>query len=107
MSTTPVTGQFICVAKKEWIPIVADNDELPISNLGALRMGLEALQMEDARDRVRAKELWDDAKMLLATENDDDTGAGAEGIVNLSDDWDMQSVGNLEWGWRGAGWHGR
>jgi hypothetical protein len=105
MSTTAVTGQFICVAKKEWIPVVADNDELPISNLGALRFGLEALQMEDARDAVRSRELWAEAKKLLGAENDDDTGAGAEGTVSVSDDWDMQSIGaEQDWGWRGGGW---
>jgi hypothetical protein len=91
-------GQFICIAKKEFVPISNDLDELPISNLGALRMGLEALQKEDASDTIRANELWTEALALLAKESQDDEGAGAQGYVQVDDIFDLAGISsNCVW----------
>lgn len=87
------SGQFLAICKKEWQPVVADNDELPISNLGALRMGLEALQKEDSSDTLRANQLWSKAKSLLAEESEDDTGPAAEGRIQIADDFDIAGIG--------------
>jgi hypothetical protein len=84
---------YIAVVKKEWLPIVDDNQVLPISNLGAIRNGLEALQCEDAKDRVRAKQLWQDGKELLSDEAFDDEGAGAIATVQIDDFLDVASIG--------------
>ena len=89
------TPRFACICKKEFYFISLDSDELPISNLGALRMALEALNKEDAGDFERAEQMWSKAKLLLAEESEDDTGAGATGTVMVNDDLDMSGVGGL------------
>jgi hypothetical protein len=93
---TPVQRQIILIVKSEFIPIVSDNQALPISNLGALRYGLDALTSEDAKDLTRANELWAMAKALLAAESSDDDGAGSSGIANVEDDFDLAGVGRLD-----------
>ena len=95
-----MSSQILCVVKVGYKPVVNANDPLPITNLGALRFGLEALRKEDAEDYARAKELWKDAKDLLITESEDDTGAGATGKVQVEDDFELGRIGD-EHGWGG------
>lgn len=90
---------FVCICKKAFILYPASNDELVIDNLGALRMGLEALQKEDAGDYVRAEQLWEKAKKLLADEVEDETGVGAINQIRVSDDFDVACVPNDSWGY--------
>lgn len=87
------SGQFIAVCKKEFVFLTNDNQRMPISNIGALRDGLEALQKEDASAFGAADELWARADKLLATESQDDEGAGAQGTVQVNDDFDLASIG--------------
>jgi hypothetical protein len=84
---------YIAVVKKEWLPILDDNQPLPISNLGALRFGFEALQSEDAKDMPRAKGLWNEGRMLLSDESFDDEGPGSIATVQLDDFLDVASIG--------------
>jgi hypothetical protein len=103
ISTLPTCGQYVAQCKKEFLLAYDDNDQLAIENLGALRMGLEALTKEDAGDFVRANQLWADGRVILAKESADDTGAGAQGKVQIEDDFDMAGVGAPHWG----GYYGR
>lgn len=93
------TGKFVCVCKKEAIAITDDNQELPISNLGAIRMGLEALNKEDANDFARSKQLWTQADQLLNNESQDDEGPAAAGVVHVADDFFMAGVGGTDCGY--------
>lgn len=88
-------GQFLTICKRGYVPVSNDNDEVIPGNLGALRFGLDALLKEDAQDFTRAKTLWQDAKELLTNEVDDDTGAGAQGSVQVVDTFGLNeySVG--------------
>lgn len=88
-------GQFLTICKRAFVPVASDNDEVIPGNLGALRFGLEALLKEDAQDFARAETMWGKAEDILAREVDDDTGAAAEGCVQVVDDFNMQSVGGL------------
>jgi hypothetical protein len=89
------SGKFLAVCKKEWVAVSLDNDELPISNLGAIRMGLEALQTEDAKDYTRAEQLWKKSNNLLSQESEDDEGSGATGVIQVNDDFCVAEIGGL------------
>lgn len=88
-------GQFLTICKRAYVPVSSDFDEVIPGNLGALRFGLEALLSEDAKDGPRAREEWATAESLLANEVSDDEGAGAQGAVQVADDFNMQEVGGL------------
>lgn len=87
---------FIAVCKIDYVPISNPEDEVVPGNLGALRMGLEALQKEDANDFLRAGQLWNGGLKLLADEREDDMGAGATGSIQWNDDFALEQ---LECGW--------
>lgn len=83
---------YIAVVRRGYKPLVGDDDEVHPGNIGALKKGLEALLSEDARDNVRARELWAEAKELLSEESAAETGPGAEGAVQVSDDFFMAEL---------------
>ena len=97
------SGKFLAIVKKEFVAISGDNDELPISNLGAYRMGLEALQKEDSSDYARANQLWSECFKLLTNESQDDEGAGAEGVAQVADDFNIAGIGGGGYFWGGHG----
>lgn len=86
-------SQFVAIAKLEYVPVSGNDDEVIPGNIGALKKGLEALLSEDARDNARANELWAEAFDLLAKDQDDETGAGAEGKVQVANDLSMDELG--------------
>jgi hypothetical protein len=45
---------FVCIAKRSYVPLKDDNDEVRPSNLGALKLGLKSLQYEDTDNAERA-----------------------------------------------------
>lgn len=85
-----VSTVFVVIAKKAFVPLVNDDDELLIGNWGALRLGLQALLAEDANDFERSDQLWAQAKRFLVQEEENLVGAGAEGVISVSDDFEMQ-----------------
>jgi hypothetical protein len=87
------TAYFTCVCKRAFIFLEDDADVLPVQNLGALKLGLKALDKEDAEDYVRADQLWSQGKTLLAQETDNATGSEALGKVQIDDDWDLGCLG--------------
>jgi hypothetical protein len=88
----PVSQVFVTICKKAYQPLLNDNDQLLISNWGALRIGLDALNKEDSSDWVRADELWAKAKALLITEEENIVGASAQGSIQMDDAFDMECV---------------
>ena len=88
----PLVATFVAVCKLAYVPISGDNDEVIPSNVGALRLGFDALQKEDVQDFARAEQLWQKGQLLLANEVTDDTGAGAQGVVQVEDDFQMSMV---------------
>lgn len=94
---------FLAIVKKSFVPMVNANDQSLILNVGALRLGLEALLKEDASDFVRADQLWSRAIRLLQVEEANDVGASAEGVVQMDDTFAMGAFANeLDYG----GWEG-
>lgn len=86
-------SQYVAIAKiDETIVVSHDDDEVIPSNLGALKMGLEAMKAEDSQDLARSRSLWAEAKALLAEESEDETGAGATGTVDMADDFQMGRI---------------
>jgi hypothetical protein len=88
-------GQFLTICKRAYVPVASDFDEVIPGNIGALRFGLSALLAEDSRDIERARQDWATAESLLTNEVADDEGAGAQGAVQVVDDFNMQEVGGL------------
>lgn len=94
MATTllpPVSTAFVVIAKKAYVPLANENDEIAISNWGALRLALQALLAEDSMDLERAGQLWAESKRLLVVEEDNLVGASAQGSVAMSDDFEMSA----------------
>jgi hypothetical protein len=88
---------FTCICKLAFQILEGDDAILPIQNIGALKLGLKALAKEDAEDYVRAKQLWDEGKVLLAEQKDNETGAEAYGKVQFDDDFQLANLGS-DWG---------
>lgn len=87
---TPANTAFNTVCKLAFVPLAREEDESPIWNIGALRIGLEALAKEDASDHARARELWAEAKLLLVAEIENEVGASAQGSVQMDDSFEME-----------------
>lgn len=85
------TVNYLAVVKLAYVPLTDSDQEAVPGNIGAARFGLEALQKEDAAD-PRAATLWKQAEDELATESNNDTGAGASGNINIPDDYDMAGM---------------
>lgn len=92
---------FSTICKRAYVPVTDKTDELLISNWGAIRNGLKALQKEDAEDDVRADALWAKARNLLIAESINDTG-GAQGSISVENDFEMQNVGGDQTGCYGG-----
>jgi hypothetical protein len=94
--------RYVAICKRAWVPLSRDSDEVIPGNLGALRYALQALTKEDAEDYGRANALWYGdtrtktigAFQLLEQEVEDDTGAGAEGNIQVSDDFHIGRISN-------------
>lgn len=98
-STVGSLTYFTCICKIAFQFFENDSDVLPVQNIGALKLGLKALDKEDAEDYVRAEQLWNQGKTLLAQETDNETGSEALGKVQVDDDF---GIGYL--GFEGDGW---
>lgn len=91
---TPPTGySYIGIAKLAYAPVTRDADEVIPGNIAALKYGLDALVSEDARDYATATGLWEQSRAVLAEQVENETGAGAEGMVEIADDLEMCRVG--------------
>jgi len=54
----PETRQYLAACTRAFIPLQNDNDVLTISNLNALRYGLQAYRYEDLADQTKAEASW-------------------------------------------------
>lgn len=66
--TQEETRTFKAICKRAYVPCVADNDLLFPDNLGAIKMGLQALGYENKDDNDRATYWWGNAVNLLNSE---------------------------------------
>lgn len=96
---------FTCICKIAFQFFENNSDVLPVQNIGALKLGLKALDKEDAEDYVRAEQLWQQGKTLLAQETDNETGSEALGKVQIEDDFQLGCLGFEDGGW-GYGYGG-
>ena len=96
---------FTCICKRDFIFMENDDDVLPVWSEEAIENGLNARKKKYAEDYVRAAQLWDEAKVALATQTDNATGSEALGKVQVEDDWSIGCLGDGE-GWGGYGWYG-
>lgn len=88
-----MSWQYLAAIKQDYIPLTSEDQEVIPSNIGALKFGLMALLKEDSQDFERANQLWQMGQNLLALQEDDDTGAGAEGKVIIEDDLNLYTLG--------------
>lgn len=94
---------FTVICKRAFQFLTDDAAILPVQNLGALKIGLKALDKEDAEDYVRSNQLWSMGMKLLADEKENQSGPEALGKVQIDDDFCLAAVGQENWGW-GGGW---
>lgn len=83
---------FVTICKKAFKPLYDEQDEVLISNLRALRKGLDALKAEDASDDERAQTRWTEAEMILQREAENEDSAASEGVVQVEDDFAMKET---------------
>lgn len=99
-ATQASPNQYVAICKRAYIPVQNDSDEVIPGYRAALELALKALTKEDAEDYGRANALWYGdtrtktvgAFQLLEQEVEDDTGAGAEGTVQVSDDFHIGRI---------------
>ena len=94
---------FSAVCKKAFIPLTNDVDELPIDNLNALQSAIDALAKRDASDYARQAQLIAEGKRLLSEQSADETGAEAEGVIQIDDNYSMEEFSE-GYGAYGRGW---
>lgn len=85
---------FLTTCKRAFKAMVNTSDESLIVNIGALRLGLDAILKEDASDFTRAGQLWGQAVRLLQTEESNEVGASAEGVIQMDDTFAMGEFAN-------------
>jgi hypothetical protein len=94
---------FTCVCKLAFQMLENDTDPLPISNIGALKLGLKAIAKEEAEDQLRANQYWAEGEVLLAKQKDNETGAESYGKIQFEDDYALACL-NESYGWYEGGW---
>lgn len=97
---------FTCICKRAFLLLNDDDDVLAVQNVGALKIGIKALDKEDAEDWQRARELWTTGKTLLAEETDNATGSEALGKVQYEDDFELSALGFENGAWGGDRYYG-
>ena len=97
------SAYFTCICKLAFVFLELDTDVLPVQNIGALKLGLKALDKEDAEDYVRAEQIWQQGRTLLAKQTDNETGSEALGKVHMDDDFELSRLGDDTWY---GGWYG-
>lgn len=80
------------IAKRAFVAAVVDNDPLMISNTGALKLGMMALQYEDKNDRDRAKQYWNDAEVELEKAQVEFAGDSVMPILQVAGDYGAGSI---------------
>jgi len=101
-ATQASPNQYVAICKRAFIPVFNDSDEVIPGYRAAIELALKALSKEDAEDFGRANALWYGdtrsktigAFQLLEQEVEDDTGAGAEGNIQVSDDFHIGRISN-------------
>lgn len=82
------------IAKRNYVPAVADNDYMIPSNIGALKMGLLALNFETAADQGRADTYWERCFGMLDGERQEFDGDSAVGAMEWIGDYGAGSIAN-------------
>ena len=80
------------VCKRAYVPAVSDNDFVIPSNIGALKLGLMALQFEDKVDEGRADICWDRAHALLEEDRQEYDGDSSICPLNVAGDFGGGSI---------------
>ena len=73
-----------CLCKRDFVPVVADNDPIFPSNLGALKNALRFLRFEDKADDERAEAAWGKALQFLEDEQIEYDGDSAVASVSFA-----------------------
>lgn len=87
-----ISNVFVTLCKKSFKAAFDENDELIVSNIGALKDGLMALLKEDASDPERANRYWGSAIQTVQSETENNIGASAQGVVQMDDSFQMESI---------------
>lgn len=61
----------VIIARRSYVPLVNDDDEVIPGNIGALKLGLMSVQFEDKNDRANSIAYMNDARMLLDVEREE------------------------------------
>lgn len=88
-----MSAQYIAIAKVGYYALTDDSEECIPGNFHAIMYGLQALNKMDAQDYEREEVLWAKSEAALERETQDEVGAGAEGKVQVSNDFNMDEVG--------------
>jgi len=86
--------EYVVLAKVAYVALATGGDTVTPNNVGALKAGLQALLAEDADNRSLSRELWAEAMALLAEQSENETGPGASGVVEISDDLCLAQIGS-------------
>ncbi len=85
--------QTLC--KRAYVPAVSDNDLIIPSNLGALKLGMMALQYEDKNDWDRSEQFWQRAFALLDQDRQEFDGDSTRMILEFAGDFGAGSIVNV------------
>jgi hypothetical protein len=93
-------GTYLVICRRAYVPLVSDDDEVNPDNIGALKLGMMALQFEDRNDPDRAALFW-------GPNMPEKTGkmAGAFDLLNTErEETEVAEVSTISFGWDyGAG----
>lgn len=105
---TGIIGDQTCIrvfCRRRFVPLVAPTDWVIPGNIGALKMGLQALTHEDAGRLEEAEGLWGKASQLLDQELATLRGS-AQTTIRISMDsspWNSYFGSSWGFGWNGVG----
>lgn len=75
------------LCKRAFFPAVSDNDPIVPSNMGALKLGLMALQYEDKNDFERSEDFWNRGFQILDADRAEFDGDSAIPIMRFIGDY--------------------
>lgn len=84
-----------CLCKRAYVPAIADNDPIIPTNIGALKLGMMALQFEDRNDPVNADIYMNRAISILNSELDQFRGDSVLPSVQFRPDFGAGMIPNL------------
>lgn len=82
---------YVAVVKLGYVPLVNQYDEVVPNNIGALKLGFDAMLAEDARNYTESETCWESARARLVRQSEGES-EGTQDHIQIEDDWNISAL---------------